>query len=63
MNIGSRLVPSDVREVIDRTDARMLSMIERLAVIADEMSESCASLRESNALLREQNTLLRAKLK
>lgn len=45
-----RLIPSDVREVIDRTDANMLTIIERLSVIADELAEQNTIL---NNLLRK----------
>lgn len=47
------MMPTDVREVIDRTDEKMDKMIEGFAVVGSLLSEQ-------NMLLREQNNLLRA---
>lgn len=44
--LGSHILPSDVRQVIDRTDLRLENMIERLAVISDLLDEQNALTRE-----------------
>lgn len=47
MSIGGfRIVPPDVRQVIDRTDDRLSNMIERLAVISELLAEQNALTRE-----------------
>lgn len=53
--ISPRLIPSDVREAIDRADGRFMDVVERLSVIADQLSEQ-------NMLLREQNKMMQKKL-
>lgn len=40
------VIPTDVRQVIDRTDARLSNMIERLAVISELLDEQNALTRE-----------------
>jgi hypothetical protein len=52
MNLGSRLVPSDVREVIDRADTKLDAVIQGLSIVGSLLSEQ-------NSLLAEQNKLLR----
>lgn len=51
MGMLSGMMPSDVRQVIDRTDEKIGAMDARLAVIADLISEQ-------NSLLSHQNVLL-----
>lgn len=50
--LPQRLIPADVRQVIDRTDNKLDAMITQLAIVGDLIAEQ-------NTLLREQNRMLR----
>jgi hypothetical protein len=58
MGLLQSVVPSDVREVIDRTAENMAKIHADLAIIGDLVSEQNVLLSGQNRLLSEQNRLL-----
>ena len=61
--LSPHLLPSDVRQVIDRTDDKLNELVERLSIIAEQHSEQNDLLRQQCKLLAAQNKLLHERLR